>query len=218
MYRVAFEERRQGLSKKFDKFYISLKCLENSADLYGTCVDARMATRIMAGICDTETKKKLQAINSFPTAQDIVNICRSEASAKSNERALSGQSTVSFIKHQPSLRPGGHSCGACGRTAHLTRRHVINVGYRNIFPCDARNETNLNPATPVAVALELVVLLDPGAKPNASITISCVQSFRGRRIPTISVKFSQPSPIFTPNPGMEVTVGSSDVLLALGLK
>jgi hypothetical protein len=73
MYRVAFEERRQGLSEKFDKFYISLECLENSADLCGTCVDARMATRIMTGIRDLDIKNKLLTIDPFPTAQDILH-------------------------------------------------------------------------------------------------------------------------------------------------
>jgi hypothetical protein len=66
-----------GPSETFDEFYIYLKHLVDAADVCGTSIDARMATSIMAGICDTETKKKLQTINSFPTAQDIVNICRS---------------------------------------------------------------------------------------------------------------------------------------------
>lgn len=72
MYLVALEERRQGLSEKFDKFYISLKRLENAANVCGTCVDARMATRIMEGIRDADTTNKLLTIDLIPTAQDIV--------------------------------------------------------------------------------------------------------------------------------------------------
>jgi hypothetical protein len=63
--RVAFEERRQGPAESFDDFYISLRRLADAADLCGACIDSRMATRIMAGIHDSETKKKLLAISPF---------------------------------------------------------------------------------------------------------------------------------------------------------
>jgi hypothetical protein len=108
--RVAFEERRQGPAESFGDFYISLRRLTDPADICGTCFDGRMATRIMAGVRDSETKKKLLALSPFPTAQTAVNLCRSEESARANEKILS-QTAVASIqtrqsgKHLPSSSP-----------------------------------------------------------------------------------------------------------------
>jgi hypothetical protein len=86
--RVAFEERRQGPSESFDEFYIGLRRLAEAADLCGACSETRLVTRIIAGTRDAETKKKLLAISPFPSLQVAVNICRSEESARANERIL----------------------------------------------------------------------------------------------------------------------------------
>lgn len=72
--RVAFEERRQGPAETFDDFYIGLRRLAESAELCGTCLDSRLATRIIAGVRDSETKKKLLALSLFPSAQEAVNL------------------------------------------------------------------------------------------------------------------------------------------------
>jgi hypothetical protein len=76
--RVAFDECHQSTSESFEDFYIRLRRLADAADLCGTCADARIATRIMAGVHDTETKRKLLALSPFPSAQQAINVCRSE--------------------------------------------------------------------------------------------------------------------------------------------
>jgi hypothetical protein len=118
--RVAFEERRQGPSESFDDFYIGLRRLAEAADLCGTCSETRLVTRIIAGTRDAETKKKLLAISPFPSLQVAVNTCRSEESARANERTLSRQSGVAAILNKNN-KPDHHSskeCSACGRPAH----------------------------------------------------------------------------------------------------
>ena len=78
--RVAFEERRQGPAESFDDFYIGLRRLAEAADLCGTCVETPLVTRVIAGVRDSETKKKLLAMCPFPALQQTVNICRSGTS------------------------------------------------------------------------------------------------------------------------------------------
>ena len=65
--RVEFKERREGPSESFDDFFIGLRRLADATDLSRTCSDSKMATRIMAGIRDFETKKKEMALTSFPS-------------------------------------------------------------------------------------------------------------------------------------------------------
>ncbi|KAK4024871.1 hypothetical protein OUZ56_010366 [Daphnia magna] len=96
--RVAFEERRQGPSETFNDFYIALRRLAEAADLCATCFDTRLVTRIIAGTRDAETKKKLLAMSPFPALQSTINICRSEESARANQRSLSGHSGISMIQ------------------------------------------------------------------------------------------------------------------------
>ena len=57
--RVAFHECRQLATETFDQFYIRLRRLFISAELCGNCNDQRIATRIILGIHDDESKKKL---------------------------------------------------------------------------------------------------------------------------------------------------------------
>ena len=66
--RVGFEDCHQSNTESFEDFYIRLRGLADAADLCATCVDTRVATWIMAGIRDTETKRKLLALTPFPSA------------------------------------------------------------------------------------------------------------------------------------------------------
>lgn len=103
--RVAFKERHQSPAETFGDFYIGLRRLAESVDLCGTCLDSRLATRIIVGVCDSETKKKLLALSPFPSAQETVNLCRSEESAWTNEKALSSSSGVSSVHNKQNGKP-----------------------------------------------------------------------------------------------------------------
>ena len=96
--RVAFEYCRQSTSETFDDFYIRLRGLAEAADLCVTCSDTRLTTRIMAGIQDSETRRKLLALSPFPTLQNTINICQSEEAAKANEKSLSTPQVISHMQ------------------------------------------------------------------------------------------------------------------------
>ncbi len=128
--RVAFEERRQGPAESFDDFYISLRRLADAADICGTCFDGRMATRIMAGVRDSETKKKPLALSQFPTAQTAVNLCRSEESARENEKFLSqtGVASIQTRQSEKHLPSSSSICNACGWAQHSAGQTCPAVG------------------------------------------------------------------------------------------
>jgi hypothetical protein len=118
---VAFEDCRQSSSETFDDFYIRLRGLAEAVDLCVTCSDTRLTTRIMAGIRDSETRRKLLALSPFTTLQHTINICRSEEAAKANEKSLSNPPVISHMqtRHQGSAWQTDTSrCGSCGRLSH----------------------------------------------------------------------------------------------------
>ncbi len=97
------EKRNVALDRvAFDDFYISLRRLVDAADLCGACIDSRMATRIMAQIRDSETKKKLVALSPFLTTQ-AVNLYRSEESARANEKILGHRKNVPYLRQAKSF-------------------------------------------------------------------------------------------------------------------
>ena len=63
---VQCEECKQQHGEVFDRFLVGLKELAADADLCGTCLDARLITRIMSGVRSEALRKKLLAIDPFP--------------------------------------------------------------------------------------------------------------------------------------------------------
>ena len=59
--RVALEEQRHEEGETLDEYYIALREIANNADLCKVCVDDRLTTRIMSGICDPEIRRNLLA-------------------------------------------------------------------------------------------------------------------------------------------------------------
>ena len=136
--RVAFEDCHQSATESFDDFYIRLRNLADAADLCASCRDTRLTTRIMAGVRDTETKRKLLALSPFPTVQQTINICRSEESAKANEKSLSNPPAISHVQtrsHRQPRQTDGGRCGSCGRLAHRTGETSPAIGKQ----CGANN-------------------------------------------------------------------------------
>ena len=136
--RVAFEERRQTEGESFDSFYIGLKKIAANADLCEHCYDARLATRIMVGLGDQETRKKLLAMKPFPSVSTVIDLCRSEESGRKNEEVLEAKCDSRSISktqkaHQqdrprfrgrskaPAQGNGDAKCGFCGLGAHDRR-------------------------------------------------------------------------------------------------
>ena len=232
--RVAFEERRQGPSESFDDFFIGLRRLADAADLCGTCADSRMATRIIAGIRDSETKNKLLALTPFPSLQRAVNVCRSEESARANERSLSHQAGVTAIQtHYKHVSPstGASSCGACGRLKHTGDQICLAIG-KCCHICGKEN--HFAPKCPEKLQTAKQAGEGNGIRPDnsggtkskmARVHIGSVQTqHRNRQTPTISLDLLDDDGHFqgsfgnvTPDPGAEVSVGGLDFLAAIGL-
>ena len=223
--RVAFEERRQGPAESFDDFYIGLRRLAEAADLCGTCVETRLVTRVIAGVRDTETKKKLLAMCPFPALQQTVNICRSEEAARANEKILSGQSGVSAVKSSYKQTDKSTECDKCGRASHVsggvcpaTGKTCHICGKPDHFSPQCPNREKAKSSTSGG--------LGGGSKTKmAHITIGNVQTNHRRRdSPTISLAVSHVDDAdrvttiqATPDPGAEVTVGGRDVMEAIGI-
>lgn len=132
--RVALEERKQEEGEPFDHFYMELREIANNADLCQQCLDDRLTTRIMSGIRDPETRRKLLAITPPPSLLTTVDICRSEESARNDEAALAnndkGHTKIDRIGKKTWQRSKtrnnatskhNHRCGYCGKSAHKTR-------------------------------------------------------------------------------------------------
>ena len=66
---LEFEETRQETGESFDEYYIRLQEVAKYADLCRECLDTRMRSRIIAGINDSETRRKILASNPPPSLQ-----------------------------------------------------------------------------------------------------------------------------------------------------
>ena len=86
--RVALEERKQEEGEPFDQCYIALREIANNAYLCQHCIDDRLTTRIMSGIRDPETRRKLLTYTPPPSLQTTVDVCRSDESARNDEATL----------------------------------------------------------------------------------------------------------------------------------
>ncbi|KZR98140.1 Uncharacterized protein APZ42_006574, partial [Daphnia magna] len=241
--RVAFDECHQSTSESFEDFYIRLRRLADAADLCGTCADARIATRIMAGIRDTETKRKLLALSPFPSAQQAINVCRSEEAARINEKSLSNQSAVHHVPQgqRSNLPTSSTPCGSCGRNAHRPNEKCPAVGKlchncggsnhfsprcpkprKNASSNGGGNASNGDNGTAGNAASS------PGARHKGRIGRILVGSVnasrRWRRAPTVSLQIldTQGRQLTTiddaiPDGGAEISVGGLDTLSQLGM-
>ena len=232
--RVAFRECCQSATESFDDFYMRLKSLAGPAQLCNACTDEQMATGIMTGIRDAATKQKLLALTPFPKAQAVVDLCRSEESARANVSTLRGTADISAVHHQPPpaqrQQQGGARqkarCTSCGNFSH--RGPVCPAIGRHCNWCGVAG--HFNPVCPAKLAGKPSIQPSsaPGATQPPSVNRHIVigsDSTSRRRAPTISVQLRRgpgyPAATIAgviPDPGAEVSVAGLDVLHFLGLK
>ncbi|EFX67542.1 hypothetical protein DAPPUDRAFT_261497 [Daphnia pulex] len=237
------EDTENGKSFEINEYEMCLRRLADAADLCGACTDSRMATRIMAGIRDPETKNKLLALSPFPTTQAAVNLCRSEESARANEKVLSGQSGISSIQATQSGRNSSsdaNPCGACGRSQHPAGRICLAIG-KMCHICGEPNHfapkcpTKSSKPRPPGGSGRPHHEYDGGgdktdgcAAPKTKMARICIVNgkakHRNRRTPFIAVEILDGNGLsarsfanVTPDPGAEVSVGGLDFLSAIGL-
>ena len=124
---IALEQSLEKGGEPFDQFYIALRA--NKADLCQHCIDAQLTTRIMSGIRDPETRRKLLTY----TPSLLTFVCRSDETARNYESALAnndqGNTKIDTIgktswqrdKTRNSITTKhNHICGYCGKSAHKT--------------------------------------------------------------------------------------------------
>lgn len=201
----------------------------------------------MAGIRDSETKKKLLALSPFPTTQAAVNLCKSEESARTNEKVLSSQTGVASIQtklggwHSASDTP---SCAACGRSYHPAGQtfpaigktcHICGKANQFAPSCPVKSSKSRSPGSSNGSRQESGSgasghgnKTDGGIGQKSKMThihIGNVKAtHRDRRNSIISVELldgngvsTRSSDNVTPDPGAEVSVGGLDFLSAMGL-
>ena len=143
---MKFEERQQE-GESFDSFLIAIKELAADAELCPSCLDDRVTTRIMSGIRDKETRRKLLALRPFPTLLHAVDICRSEEASRASNEMLQdinqGHHGVFQIARQRQRSPSrGHPRRTCPASvpdlANLDgKRHPMDI----VFPLFPSNFT-----------------------------------------------------------------------------
>ncbi|XP_043223982.1 uncharacterized protein K02A2.6-like [Amphibalanus amphitrite] len=128
--RVKFEERHQEEGESFDSFLIAIKELAADAELCSSCMDDRITTRIMSGIRDKDTRRKLLSLRPFPSLLCAIDICRSEEASQANNQLLqditqghqSHQSVFRVSSRQNQRSPSRERpCEGCGGTGHPRR-------------------------------------------------------------------------------------------------
>ena len=224
--RVDFEECRQAPGEKFDTFFVRLRQLAASADLCEECYDDRLITRIMSGINSSETRKKLLAINPPPKLlQTVVDICRGEESATSNESSLS-KGRVNKVSKAKGKRDGSASrpakddtCSKCGYKAHAEGKACPAAG-QTCKKCGGKNHfkqvcrsSNSSGAT------------KPDKKTDKVFHVRVQRIESSRRVPTVQLTISPargPGKTATveavPDSGAEASVAGVELLRALGLQ
>jgi len=85
---VHFEERKQHDGKAFLKIFVALMELAEDAEWCEQCFDVCLVIRIISGISDQRTRKKLLAMDPSPSLQTVVSVCLNEDSALHSKEAL----------------------------------------------------------------------------------------------------------------------------------
>ena len=95
--RREFDLRRQEPGETFDDFVCALREIAGFCDFCETCVDIRLRDRIISGIRDEETLKRLLEINDI-SLEKTIDICRACENASRSTADLRGGSTSSLQK------------------------------------------------------------------------------------------------------------------------
>ncbi len=121
------EDRKQREGETFQEYLIAVTCLVEEADVTAghcdacqkTCLDMRLASRIISGIRDGETRRKLLDLSPFPTLDKVKEICtmgkqsttinavNADAEKKYPRRRAASNQRVVVIFKQPSAGTAG---------------------------------------------------------------------------------------------------------------
>jgi hypothetical protein len=123
--RVAFFRREQQEHETIDEYLVAVETIAEDAELCDVCKDRMVATRIIAGCKEDETRRKLLALDPQPNLAETLKVCRAEESAIVNNLALKGEASVNKIgarRRSPTpyrsenreFENQSDKCGRCG--------------------------------------------------------------------------------------------------------
>lgn len=157
-----------------------------------------------------------------------MNVCRSDESARLNERVLNGQASVSTVTKDRRRQgiTGSTVCGACGRANHNANETCPAIG-KTCHTCNA-----VGHFSPCCPSRDNQSNKDKREKSSKSAKLTRIEiknvnrlSLAGRQTPKITLHVnSSPSGgqfievrSITPDPGAEVSVAGMEILKILGL-
>ncbi|MCG8433769.1 MAG: hypothetical protein MJA83_07040, partial [Gammaproteobacteria bacterium] len=128
--RMTFIKVRQAEGESFDDFYTRLCERAEEADIRNIDYNSLMATMVLVGVNDGETRQRLMANTPAPTLRETLKICRSEEKGRLGRESLQGEVSVGALRKsqyqkrkvqersQSSTRGGasGDPCSRCGWT------------------------------------------------------------------------------------------------------
>ena len=86
--RINMARLTQQKGQSLDKFITRLRDIAEDAELDKMQQDEWLATLVIAGITDEETRQKLLALEKFPTYEQTIALCRREETARVNKAEL----------------------------------------------------------------------------------------------------------------------------------
>ena len=122
--RYYFNNRKQESGESFDTYLTALKTLAKTC-IFGPLTDELIRDRIVCGICDTGTRKKLLQEPKL-NLQKCIDVCRSAETTASQMKVMSGREEVNALNHKEKkdgrdASPKLVNCKYCGRKHERSR-------------------------------------------------------------------------------------------------
>lgn len=122
--RYCFNNRKQESGESFDTYLTALKTLAKTC-IFGPLTDELIRDRIVCGICDTGTRKKLLQEPKL-NLQKCIDVCRSAETTASQMKVMSGKEEVNALNHKEKkdgkdASPKLVNCKYCGRKHERSR-------------------------------------------------------------------------------------------------
>ena len=132
--RYCFNNRNQETEESFDAYLTALKALAKTCN-FGSLKDELIRDRIVYGIRDTGTRKKLLQEAGL-TLQRCIDTCRSAETTATQMKAMSGKEDVNTLSQRTKQgsrgknksRPKFVECKYCGRKHERSRGKCVAFG------------------------------------------------------------------------------------------
>ncbi|XP_064622353.1 uncharacterized protein K02A2.6-like [Lineus longissimus] len=152
--RFVFNQRNQKTDKTFETFLAAIRLLVKTCNYHKETVNSILRDRIVLGISDRETQKRLLRERGL-TLDGCIAICKTSENAEAHEKAMNADSSVNFVKRSsknrtkskmapPTQKTGAtpsqtaRDCKFCGRT-HIMRKSECPAWGKSCRSCQGLN-------------------------------------------------------------------------------